>query len=83
MISTAAERVALNFGEPEQRSIDRITVAEAKAYTNEGHFTAGSMRPKIEASLWFIKNGGTETIITDPENVQRSLAGEVGTQMVP
>jgi carbamate kinase len=83
MTSTAVERVALNFGEPEQRPIDRIAVAEAKAGMDEGHFAPGSMRPRIQASLWFIENGGTETIITDPENIQRALAGEVGTQIVP
>jgi carbamate kinase len=83
MISTAVERVALNFGEPQQRWIDRMTVAEAKGYMDEGHFAPGSMMPKIQASLWFLENGGKETIITDPENIQRALAGETGTHIVP
>jgi carbamate kinase len=41
------------------------------------------MRPKIQASLWFLENGGQETIITDPENIQRALAGATGTHIVP
>jgi carbamate kinase len=60
-----------------------MTVAEAKGYMDEGHFAPGSMRPKIQASLWFLENGGKETIITDPENIQRALEGETGTHIVP
>ncbi len=83
MISTAVEKVALSFGKPGQRWIDRMTAAEARAYMEEGHFAPGSMRPKIQASLWFLEKGGKETIITDPENIQRALAGETGTHIVP
>jgi carbamate kinase len=83
MISTAVEKVALNFGKPDQRWIDRMTVTEAKRYMDEGHFAPGSMRPKIQASLWFLENGGKETIIPSPENIQRALAGVTGTHIVP
>jgi len=84
MISTAVEKVALNFGKPDQQWIDRMTVAEVKAYLAEGtHFAKGSMAPKIQACIWFIERGGKNAIITDPDNIGRALAGETGTWIVP
>ena len=84
LISTAVEKVALNFGTPEQTWIDRMTVSEAKRYLEEGiHFKKGSMAPKIRAVIWFLENGGQEAIITDPENIERALAGETGTRITP
>jgi carbamate kinase len=83
LISTAVEYVYLNFGEPDQRRIDEMTVAEAKRYIEEGHFAAGSMLPKIKAIVWFLEQGGEEAIITSPENIARALKGETGTRIVP
>jgi carbamate kinase len=83
LISTAVEKVALNFGKPDQRWLDRMTVAEARQYMAEGHFAAGSMKPKIEASIRFLEKGGKEALITDPENIERALLGETGTRIVP
>lgn len=83
LISTAVEKVALRYGRPEQRWIDRMTMTEARQYMVEGHFAAGSMGPKIQASLWFLEKGGKEAIITDPENIERALAGETGTHILP
>ena len=84
VISTAVEKVALNFGKPEEQWIDRMTVAEAKAYLAEGiHFAEGSMAPKIQACIWFIERGGKNAIVTDPDNIGRALAGETGTWIVP
>ena len=96
LISTAVEKVALNFGQPDQRDIDVMTVAEAKRYLDEGHFAPGSMKPKIQAIIWFLEGGGTssgdhtslkgrrkEAIITNPANIERALAGETGTRIVP
>jgi carbamate kinase len=84
IISTAVEKVALNFDQPDQRWIDRMTVAEVKAYLAEGtHFAKGSMAPKIQACIWFIERGGKNAIITDPDNIGRALAGETGTWIVP
>jgi carbamate kinase len=83
LISTAVEKVALNFGKPDQRWLDRVTVAEARQYMAEGHFAAGSMKPKIEASIRFLEKGGKEALITDPENIERALLGETGTRIVP
>jgi len=83
IISTAVEKVAINFGKPDQKWIDRMTVAEAKQYIEEGHFAKGSMLPKIQAILRYLENGGKEALITTPENIGRALKGETGTWVVP
>jgi carbamate kinase len=84
LISTAVEKVALNFGQPNQRWIDRLTLAQAKAYLAEGgHFAKGSMAPKMQAIIWFLEAGGKQALITNPENIGRALAGETGTWIVP
>ena len=83
MITTAIEQVALDYGTPEQRWVDRMTLAEAKERLAEGrHFAAGSMAPKIQAVIQFLEHGGSTAIITNPENVERALAGETGTRIV-
>ena len=83
MITTSVEKVALRFGTPEQEWVDRMTLSEAKAYLAEGtHFAEGSMGPKIRAVVGFLERGGGTAIITDPENVERALAGETGTTIV-
>ncbi|MCU0293948.1 MAG: carbamate kinase [Thermoanaerobaculaceae bacterium] len=80
LISTAVEKVAINFGKPNQQWLDRVTLAEAKAYLAEGtHFAKGSMAPKIQALIWYLEAGGTHAIITNPENIGRALRGETGT----
>jgi carbamate kinase len=82
LISTAVEKVALNFGTPDQRWVDRMTLSEARQYLKEGvHFKKGSMAPKIQAVIWFLEQGGREAIITNPENIERALAGETGTHI--
>jgi carbamate kinase len=84
IISTAVEKVALNFGKDNQEWVDRMTVSEAKRYLEEGtHFAKGSMAPKIQACVTYLERGGGEALITDPENVERALAGETGTRIVP
>lgn len=83
MISTAVEKVALNYGKPDQKWIDRMTLAEAKQYLAEGtHFARGSMAPKIQAVIWFLEAGGKQAIITNPENIGQALRGETGTWIV-
>ena len=78
------EKVALRYGTPEQEWVDRMTLSEAKRYLEEGsHFAKGSMAPKIEAVVAYLERGGGEAIITDPDNVERALAGETGTHVVP
>ncbi len=85
VISTAVEKVAVNFGKPEQKWLDKMTLAEAKAYLAEGtHFAKGSMAPKIQAIIWYLEampNG--KALVTNPENIGRALKGETGTWIVP
>ncbi|MBN2047149.1 MAG: carbamate kinase [Anaerolineaceae bacterium] len=83
LISTAVEKVSLNFNQPNQVDLDQITVAEAKQYVAEGHFAKGSMLPKIEAILRYMEEGGKKALITNPANIGRALRGETGTWIVP
>jgi len=80
MIPTGVERVAIRFGAPDQLWLDTISVAEAERYAAEGHFGAGSMGPKIEAILRFVKGRpGGRGVITNGESIARALAGKTGT----
>lgn len=84
LISTAVEKVSLNFGKPDQIDIDQMTVTKAKKYLAEGvHFAKGSMEPKIRAIVGFLEQGGKEALITNPENIGRALRGETGTRIIP
>ncbi|MCP4589827.1 MAG: carbamate kinase [bacterium] len=83
LISTAVEQVCLNFGKPDEKPLSRITAAEARKYLEEGHFAPGSMRPKVEAVVEFIESGGKAGLITNPANLDRAVAGETGTWIVP
>ena len=84
LISTAVEKVALHFGKPEQKWLDRLTLSKAKKYLTDGtHFAKGSMAPKIQAIIWYLEAGGKRAIITNPENVGRALRGETGTEIAP
>lgn len=82
LISTAVEKVALNFGKPNQRWLDHMTVAEARRYLAEGHFAPGSMQPKIEAVIRYLEQTQGRALITSPENIVRALRGETGTWVV-
>lgn len=80
LISTAVEKVALNFGKPNQEWVSHMTLAELKQYLEEGsHFAKGSMEPKMKAIVWFLESGGKQAIVTDPVNIGRALQGETGT----
>jgi carbamate kinase len=81
VVSTAVEKVFLNFGKPGQRPLDSMTIAEARQYIKEGHFQAGSMLPKIEASIQFLENGGREAIITCPSALSEALEKRTGTHL--
>lgn len=83
VISTAVEKVALNFGKEDEKRLDEMTVAEAEQFIEEGHFAPGSMLPKVQAIVKFLKEGGKKALITDPPNIQRALNGETGTWIVP
>ena len=79
VISTAVEKVAINFNKPDVKWLDHLTLAEAKQYAADGQFAKGSMLPKIEAIVKFLENGGTKALITNPENISRAIKGETGT----
>lgn len=81
LIATDVEKVALNYKQPNQINLDRMTVSEAKRYLAQGHFLPGSMGPKIEAAIQFLEKGGNEVIITSPECIGRALKGETGTRI--
>lgn len=83
LISTAVEKVAINFNKPDQKWLDEITVEEAKKYIEEGQFAKGSMLPKIQAILKYLENGGKKALITDPEHITAALQGKTGTWIVP
>jgi len=84
LIATAVEKVAINFGTPSQKWIDRMTLAEAKRWLTEGtHFAGGSMAPKIQAVVWYLEAGGAQALITNPPNIGSALRGKTGTRIVP
>ena len=82
MILTATPKVAINFGNPDQQFLDRVTLSEIKALNAEGHFPPGSMGPKIDASIRFIEGGGERVIIADLEQAMDALNGNAGTHIV-
>ena len=82
LITTAVDKVALNFGKPDQQLLDTLTLAQAKEYLAQGHFHEGSMGPKVQAIIWYLEAGGKEALITSSENIERALRGETGTSFV-
>ena len=80
LISTAVEKVALDFGTPAQRWVDHLSLEEARGYLAAGsHFVPGSMAPKVEAVIGYLERGGSRAIVTDPPNLERAMRGETGT----
>ena len=82
VITTGVEKVCVNFGKPDQQALGRVGISEMSRYMQEGHFPAGSMLPKIVASLAFLQHGGKRVIITTPECLPAALRGETGTHIV-
>ncbi|ELZ5940449.1 carbamate kinase family protein [Providencia vermicola] len=82
IITTGVEKVCIYFGTPEQKELGETTTTAMQRYMREGHFPAGSMLPKIEASLSFLANGGKRVIITSPEKLPQALRGETGTHII-
>jgi carbamate kinase len=79
IILTGVPTVAIDFGKPTERQIERMSVAEAEKYRAEGQFPAGSMEPKIEAAVSFVKATGKEVLITDVDHLREALDGKGGT----
>jgi carbamate kinase len=82
LITTAVEKVALNYNRPDQQWLNRVTLDEAKTFLASRHFARGSMEPKVLAIIQYLENGGKEAIITDPANIERAIAGETGTRFI-
>ncbi|MCP4622789.1 MAG: carbamate kinase [bacterium] len=83
IISTAVEQVVLNFGRPDEKGISKMTIAEADRYIADGHFAPGSMLPKIQSALRFLRNGGREVIVTAPEYIKEAVLSGKGTHIIP
>ncbi|MCD6166723.1 carbamate kinase [bacterium] len=82
-ILTAVEKVALNYGKPNQIDLDTMTLTDAKRYLAEGHFPPGSMGPKIQAAIDFLERGGEIVVITSVEKHVEAIEGRTGTRIVP
>ena len=82
VISTAVEKVSLNYGKPDQKDLDTITLAECQQYVDEGHFAPGSMLPKVLAMMDFVATTGNIGLITNPENIYGALYEDKGTKII-
>ena len=82
VILTAVEKVSINYNKPDQRDLDRLTVAEAREYIKQGHFAPGSMLPKIEAAIKFVESKPSRrSIITSLDKAVEALEGKAGTTL--
>ncbi len=82
IILTDVDQVYLDYGQPRQRAVSRLTLEEARRYLQEGQFPAGSMGPKVEACLEYVEHAGREAIITSVRRLEWALAGRAGTRFV-
>jgi len=83
VLCTQIERVAINFGRPDLRFLDNLTLPEAEGYLAQGQFPAGSMGPKVQAAIEFLRGGGKEALITATDRLAEALAGGTGTRLRP
>lgn len=82
VMSTDVDRVYLNYRQPEQRGLERVTAAQLRSHYAAGQFPHGSMGPKILAALRFLERGGTEAIITRDDQLACAMRGAGGTHIV-
>ena len=80
-IITGVDRVAIHYGKPEQRDLACATAEELSEYAAAGHFPAGSMGPKVQAAIEFVRGGGREVVITSPSKLMEALEGATGTRV--
>ncbi len=83
IILTSVNKVAIDFGKPSQQNVERLTVADAEKHLAAGQFPAGSMGPKVEASIQFVHATGKQVIITDVDHLRDALEGREGTVIAP
>ncbi len=82
IILTVVPRVYLNFGKPDQQPLGAVTLEETERLYAQGHFLTGSMGPKIDAVIHFLKHGGKRALVTDPESLPAALDGRGGTHFI-
>jgi carbamate kinase len=82
IILTAVPQVYINFGRPEQQALGAVTLEELERLQGEGHFPAGSMGPKIEAVIRFLRSGGRRALITNPDSLPQAIDGRAGTHFI-
>ena len=82
VLLTNTEKVCLNYGKPDEQSLDVLTCDQVREYMGAGHFPAGSMGPKVEAARIYLEAGGREVLITDPDHLADALDGNAGTRVV-
>lgn len=82
IISTGVPLVYLDYGKPNQKALDNVSLKELKQYVAEGHFAPGSMLPKVLAVIHFLEKGGIKAIITNPESLEDALAEMTGTHIM-
>ena len=83
IILTGVAKVAIDFGKPTQRDVERLSISDAEKHLGEGQFPAGSMGPKIEAAVQFVRASGKQVLITDVEHLREALGSRDGTLIVP
>ena len=76
-------KVAIDFGKPTQQFVEKMTVSEAEKHMAGGQFPAGSMGPKVDSALQFVKATGKQVLITDVDVLREALEGRDGTLIVP
>lgn len=82
LIATDVEGAALHYGQPQQQYLRRLSLAEAARYLAAGHFPPGSMGPKIEAAMAFLRGGGKRAVITSVATIEQAVAGRAGTELI-
>ena len=82
VVATDVPKVALDFGKPTQRFLDRLTLAEAKKHLADGQFPPGNMGPKIQAAIEFLEAGGEQVLVAQLEDLVAAVSGKAGTQIV-
>ena len=82
LIATDEEGVFLDYGTPQQRLLTRLTPRQAGELLDAGHFPAGSMGPKVDAVMQFTEATGNRGVICHLEDIEKTIAGEAGTEIV-
>ena len=82
VIATEAEGVALHFGKPDEQFLRTLTIPQAEQYLKQGHFPPGSMGPKVEAAVQFIRKKGKRAVISSIEKIEAAVRGKAGTEII-